>query len=150
MLSASILQVRILLRSSKYRREPTDTIQGNERSAFIYNPNENGLESGSGYHLKKEDKFAYLVELMNMNMQDAVVYMTMTVRKYNFLKPFLVAKYYLSMTTFLESCQRDGRRRRAFGSMLSNAALPRFALQNRTAVFRSRVEDGRRTSRVKF
>lgn len=142
--------MRIPLRSSTYRTEPTDTIQGNERSAFIYNPNENGLESGSGYHLKKEDKFAYLVELMNMNMQDAVVYMTMTVGEYSFMQPFLVADYYFSMTTFLESCQKDGRRRRASGSMLSSAALPRSALQNRTAVFQSRVEDGRQILRARF
>lgn len=46
---------------------------GNERSAFNYNPN-----GDTGYHLKTADKFSYLVELMNMNMEDKVVYVTMT------------------------------------------------------------------------
>lgn len=35
------------------------------------------MKSGSGYHITKKDKFAYLVELMNMNMQDSTVYLTM-------------------------------------------------------------------------
>jgi hypothetical protein len=50
---------------------------GNERTPFNYNPTGTDLTSGSGYHLKKEDKFAFLVELMNMNMQDQIVYVTM-------------------------------------------------------------------------
>jgi len=32
---------------------------------------------GSAYHLDSADKFFFLVELMNMNMQDATVYITM-------------------------------------------------------------------------
>lgn len=44
---------------------------GNERVMIRYytgsDPN-----SGSGYHLRKEDKFKFLVELMNMNMEDKV------------------------------------------------------------------------------
>jgi hypothetical protein len=50
---------------------------GNERTPFVYNPAGADSSSGSGYHLQKEDKFAFLVELMNMNMQDQVVYITM-------------------------------------------------------------------------
>lgn len=44
---------------------------GNERKRFLYNTvvAEN---SGSGYHIRKEDKFKYLVELMNMNMEEKV------------------------------------------------------------------------------
>jgi hypothetical protein len=55
---------------------------GNERTPFDYNPEGVDLSSGSGYYLRKEDKFQYLVELMNMNMQDVVVYVTMV---YDFL-----------------------------------------------------------------
>lgn len=51
---------------------------GNERTPFNYNnPGSTDLSSGTGYYLRKEDKFQYLVELMNMNMQDVVVYITM-------------------------------------------------------------------------
>jgi hypothetical protein len=59
---------------------------GNERTPFIYNPIGTNLTSGSGYHLEKEDKFAYLVELMNMNMQDQIVYITMV---YDFIDGLL-------------------------------------------------------------
>jgi hypothetical protein len=55
---------------------------GNERTPYDYNPKGNGLSSGTGYHIKKEDRFKFLVELMNMNMQDQVVYLTMV---YDFL-----------------------------------------------------------------
>lgn len=50
---------------------------GNERTIFIYNSGTD-MSSGSGYHISKEDKFMYLVELMNMNMETKVVYVTMT------------------------------------------------------------------------
>lgn len=60
---------------------------GNERTPFNYNnPASSDLSSGTGYHLRKEDKFQYLVELMNMNMDDVVVYITMT---YDFLDGLL-------------------------------------------------------------
>jgi hypothetical protein len=47
---------------------------GNERTLIDYNPG----PTGSGYHLNANDKFAYLVDLMNMNMDERVVYVTMT------------------------------------------------------------------------
>jgi hypothetical protein len=50
---------------------------GNERTPFNYNPGGVDLSSGTGYYLRKEDKFQYLVELMNMNMEDKLVYVTM-------------------------------------------------------------------------
>lgn len=57
---------------------------GNERTPFNYNnPESSNSSSGTGYYLRKEDKFQYLVELMNMNMEDVVVYLTMT---YDFLE----------------------------------------------------------------
>jgi len=52
-------------------------VTGNERMPFhYYKPTANG--GGSAYHLDSADRFFYLVELMNMNMNDAVVYITMT------------------------------------------------------------------------
>ena len=36
------------------------------------------MSFGTGYHITKEDKFAYLVDLMNANMEDRIVYLTMT------------------------------------------------------------------------
>jgi hypothetical protein len=51
-------------------------VSGNERTPFhYYKPTANG--GGSAYHLDAADKFFLLVELMNMNMQDATVYITM-------------------------------------------------------------------------
>jgi hypothetical protein len=35
------------------------------------------LDTKWGYHIKASDKFAYIVDLMNMNMQDKTVYVTM-------------------------------------------------------------------------
>lgn len=52
---------------------------GNERTTFTYNTGTD-MSSGTGYHISKDDKFMYMVELMNMNMEDKVVYVTMTVR----------------------------------------------------------------------
>jgi hypothetical protein len=53
-------------------------VTGNERTPFnFYSPGGNGA-SPSAYHLDAQDKFYFLVELMNMNMQDATVYITMT------------------------------------------------------------------------
>jgi len=46
---------------------------GNERAFLDYSTN----PTGSGYHLNGQDKFAYLVDLMNMNMNSNVVYVTM-------------------------------------------------------------------------
>jgi hypothetical protein len=50
---------------------------GNERTPYDYNPHGEGKTNGTGYHLKRDDRFKYLVELMNMNMQDKTVYVTM-------------------------------------------------------------------------
>jgi hypothetical protein len=50
---------------------------GNERSPFDFNPGGVNLSSGSGYQLRQTDKFGYLIELMNMNMEDQIVYLTM-------------------------------------------------------------------------
>lgn len=52
-------------------------VTGNERTPFNYYKAGAGGE-GSAYHLDAADKFFYLVELMNMNMNDATVYITMT------------------------------------------------------------------------
>ncbi|QDS68772.1 hypothetical protein FKW77_005252 [Venturia effusa] len=49
---------------------------GNERTTFLYNTGTD-MSSGSGFHITKEDKFMYMVELMNMNMEDKIVYVTM-------------------------------------------------------------------------
>jgi hypothetical protein len=51
---------------------------GNERSIFNYNPNAKDLTSGTGYYLTPQDKFLFLIDLMNMNMESRTVYMTMT------------------------------------------------------------------------
>lgn len=56
---------------------------GNERTPFNYNPGGTDMSSGTGFHITKEDKLMYLVELMNMNMEDKVVYVTMT---YDFIE----------------------------------------------------------------
>jgi len=53
-------------------------VTGNERTPFnFYQPGAGG-QGGSAYRLDAGDRFFYLVELMNMNMQDATVYITMT------------------------------------------------------------------------
>jgi hypothetical protein len=51
---------------------------GNERSVFDFNKGGTDMSKGTGYHLTKEDSYAFLVDLMNANMDDRVVYMTMT------------------------------------------------------------------------
>ncbi|KAF2666114.1 hypothetical protein BT63DRAFT_416527 [Microthyrium microscopicum] len=75
---------------------------GNERSVFNYNPRDNGLQSGSGYALKKEDRFSFLVELMNMNMEDKIVYMTMT---YEYLPGALPKNWYETKSVWLDAFQ---------------------------------------------
>lgn len=49
---------------------------GNERT-FI-NPDRGGADTKFGYHIKTTDRMAFIVDLMNMNMEDKTVYMTMT------------------------------------------------------------------------
>ena len=53
-------------------------VTGNERTPFNYYKPGAGGQGGSAYHLDAADRFFYLVELMNMNMEDASVYITMT------------------------------------------------------------------------
>jgi hypothetical protein len=60
------------------------------------------LSSGSGYHITKEDKFAYLVELMNMNMKDTTVYLTMT---YDYLEGALPTGWKDIKTVWLDANQ---------------------------------------------
>ncbi|QDS69560.1 hypothetical protein FKW77_007927 [Venturia effusa] len=50
---------------------------GNERT--FLNPDRAGAEGTKwGYHLRTTDRMAFIVDLMNMNMEDKVVYLTMT------------------------------------------------------------------------
>jgi len=49
---------------------------GNERTHVRMDILETNTKSG--YHLRSGDKFGFIVDLMNMNMQDKTVYMTMT------------------------------------------------------------------------
>jgi hypothetical protein len=59
------------------RNTERNFVTGNERTPFnYYKPSPGG--GGSAYHLDQADKFFYLAELMNMNMQDTAVYITMT------------------------------------------------------------------------
>jgi hypothetical protein len=48
---------------------------GNERTIVGMDPL--GSKTRHGYHLRTADKYAFIVDLMNMNMQDKTVYMTM-------------------------------------------------------------------------
>jgi hypothetical protein len=75
---------------------------GNERTALNYNPLGSGLTSGSGYHVAKEDKFQYLIELMNMNMEDQIVYLTMT---YDVLPGPLPAGWNVTKSIWLDAGQ---------------------------------------------
>lgn len=49
---------------------------GNERT--FLNPDSVGAATKVGYHLKASDRMAFIVDLMNMNMDDKTVYLTMT------------------------------------------------------------------------
>lgn len=46
-------------------------VTGNERTPFTYY--QDGIEKAA-YHLDPADKFGFILELMNMNMQDEIVY----------------------------------------------------------------------------
>jgi hypothetical protein len=50
---------------------------GNERSEARFNPPW-VKDSVMGYYLNPTDKFSFIVDLMNQNKEDKVVYMTMT------------------------------------------------------------------------
>jgi len=74
-------------------------VTGNERMPFhYYRPTANG--GGSAYHLDSGDKFFFLVELMNMNMQDATVYITMY---YDITDGALPAGWQDTKTVFLDA-----------------------------------------------
>jgi hypothetical protein len=75
---------------------------GNERSPFDFNPGGVDLRAGSGYHLQPNDTFGYLVELMNMNMEDKVVYITMT---YDYLEGPLPAGWSQIKAVWLDANQ---------------------------------------------
>jgi hypothetical protein len=49
---------------------------GNERTHVAID--KLGPQTKWGYHLRSTDRFAFIVDLMNMNMEDKVVYLTMT------------------------------------------------------------------------
>lgn len=44
---------------------------GNERTRLFYNT-ASDPNLGSGYHLRKDDEFKFIMELMNTNMEDKV------------------------------------------------------------------------------
>jgi len=72
---------------------------GNERSVFDFNPGGKDLSKGAGYYLTPQDKFHYLVDLMNMNMDARPVYMTMT---YDILPGELPAGWSSAKTVWLD------------------------------------------------
>lgn len=79
-------------------------VTGNERTPFnYYKPGVAG-QGASAYHLDPQDRFFYVVELMNMNMQDATVYITMT---YDVIDGPLPAGWMDVKTVYLDanSCQ---------------------------------------------
>lgn len=73
-------------------------VTGNERTPFnYYSPDQ---KEKSAYHLNPADRFFYLVELMNMNDEDAQVYITMT---YDVLPGALPAGWDDVKTVFLDA-----------------------------------------------
>jgi hypothetical protein len=50
---------------------------GNERMPIVLLSSASSHQK-AGYHLRKTDSFKFLVDLMNMNMEDRVVYLTLT------------------------------------------------------------------------
>lgn len=75
-------------------------VTGNERLPFhFYNPSLDKKDA-SGYQLDAQDKFFFLVELMNMNMKDSSVYITMT---YDILDGKLPAGWSDVKTVFLDA-----------------------------------------------
>jgi hypothetical protein len=73
---------------------------GNERSVLDFNPGGKDLSYGTGYHLTSADEFYYLVDLMNMNMDDRDVYVTMT---YEYLPGDLPPKWEQTKTIWLDA-----------------------------------------------
>lgn len=52
-------------------------VSGNERTPLNYYQGDKGLEP-SAYHIDAEDSLRYILELMNMSMEDQIVYVTQT------------------------------------------------------------------------
>jgi hypothetical protein len=73
---------------------------GNERSAFDFNRGGTDMAKGTGYHITSADKYAFLVDLMNTNMEDKVVYMTMT---YDLLEGALPKGWSSTKTVWLDA-----------------------------------------------
>lgn len=54
-------------------------VTGNERNRIDYFQGDSlDVSEGTGYKLDQDDVFTYVLELMNMNMENKVVYLTMT------------------------------------------------------------------------
>jgi hypothetical protein len=77
-------------------------VTGNERSVVNYYNEESGIKSA--YHLNVGDKFSYLLELMNMNMEDQTVYITMT---YDILDGPLPAGWTTTKALYLDANSCD-------------------------------------------
>jgi hypothetical protein len=75
-------------------------VTGNERLPFHYFNPKTGNSNNSAYHLDSADRFFYLVELMNMNMKDASVYITMT---YDIIEGALPAGWQEAKSIFLDA-----------------------------------------------
>jgi len=73
-------------------------VTGNERIPFHYYKAAAG--GGSAFHLDAQDKFFFLVELMNMNMEDKHVWITMT---YDILDGALPSGWSDVKTIFLDA-----------------------------------------------
>jgi len=68
---------------------------GNERTAFDFM----GRNGGTGYYLTPQDKFYYLIDLMNMNEDNRQVFMTMT---YDYLEGELPPNWNSTKTVWLD------------------------------------------------
>jgi hypothetical protein len=73
---------------------------GNERSVFDFCPGCTDIsQPGTGYYLTPNDSYEYLVDLMNMNMDNRQVYMTMT---YDYLDGQLPPGWNQTKTVWLD------------------------------------------------
>jgi len=75
-------------------------VTGNERLPFHFYNTKSGAANNSAYHLDSADRFYFLVELMNMNMQDSTVYITMT---YDIIEGALPSGWQDVKTVFLDA-----------------------------------------------
>jgi hypothetical protein len=117
---------------------------GNERTPFDFNPEGKDISRGSGYHITDSDKFHYLVDLMNMNMEDKVVYMTMT---YDYIDGPLPANWTETKSVWLDAAScgtSEVRPRQQTGkfSIQSNPWKPNF--EGRILSSIGHLHDGKR------